>query len=303
MKRLFKEIVIVLGIFVLIVFCAEWRLRGVEAPIDYLFETINNSENRDKDVVIIGNSHTGALLFTTDSVFLSRSINLSMPNLELLDRLKVLQYTLENIRVKKVILGLDADQIGHIISSASYDMQMNKYGLPMHNNSVGNRVISHLNSFRLKLNIKELAKTLLNGKPQKQEALNFIPFTDKKKSDLEACEKRALEHGLYSYQSSLVDENLSILVRIVELCKSRNVGLYLLQTPKTTCYTNTFNNEKMVAASRIIDSFALQNNTPFYNYLAVPIFSDEDFKDFDHLNKQGANKLINLLKRQIFIGL
>ncbi len=300
MKRLFKELGIAFAVLALIVFLVEWRLSEVEAPIDYLFETI--SKSRDKDVVIIGNSHTGALLFTTDSLFLSTSINLSLPNLELIDRLKVLQYTLENVKIKKVILGLDADQIGHIVSSSNYDIQMNKYGLPMHNNTIGNKVSSHLNSFRLKLNIKELTVVLLNGRPKSQETMNFIPFTDKKIPDLEACKKRALEHGLYNYQPSLVEENLSTLQAIVALCKSKNVNLYLLQTPKTVCYTTTFKSEKMIKAANTIDSFALRNNIPYYNYLGAPLFSDEDFKDFDHLNTQGANKLIYLLKNKIFNG-
>lgn len=300
MKKLFKEIGIAMGIFVLIAGSIEWRLTGINTPIDNIFVTVNGSKT--KSIAIIGNSHTGALLSTTDTDFLNKSINLSLPNLELIDRLKVLQYTLSHSAVSTVVLGLDVDQVGHIVSSNNYDMQMNRYGLPMHYNSIGNRVISNFNSFRLRLNIKDLLINLRRGKVDSIPKINFIPFTSKKKSDMEACEKRAKEHSTYIFQAKLMSENLLALNQIVELCKSKNVKLYLLQTPKTNCYTSSFLNDNMKQATNSIDSLARKNGLVFHNFLGNLSFDDNYFEDFDHLNEKGANKLIDQLKLNDVLG-
>jgi hypothetical protein len=300
MKKLYKEIAIVLIVFFTIISFIEWRLSNFKAPIDKLFAIHQN--NKNASVLVVGNSHTGALIETTDSVFNQQSNNLSLANLELNDRYKVMQYCLPNSNIKKVILGLDVDQIGHNISSVNYDMQMNKYGLKMYHQSTGNNVLAKLNSFRLHLNIKDLIKNIISGVDNDTAKMNFIPFTNKKRNDMEACNKRAQEHSVYQYQQKNIEENLKILINIIALCKKNNASLYFLQTPKPACYSSNYLNAKMLAATATVDSLSQKNNIPFINFMNSPLFDDNDFADFDHLNKSGSNKLIGILQQQLQSG-
>ncbi len=297
MKKLFKELFIVIGIFLMIVSLMEWRLNDFKAPIDKLFAT--QKKNTAANILIVGNSHTGALQETTDSFFIKNSNNLSLANLELMDRYKVMKYCIQNGHIDKIILGLDADQIGHQISSTNYDMQMNRYGIEMYNNTAGNKMLSKLNSFRLHLNIKDLCKNLISGKDKDTSKINFIPFTNKKKSDNEACVKRAQEHSIYIYQVKNINENVTILQNIIDLCKTNKVQLFFLQTPKPSCYTNAFSSAQMQIATATIDSLANKNAVKYLNYLHNASFEENDFVDFDHLGANGSNKLIELVKKEL----
>lgn len=297
MKKLYKELFFVIGIFLMIVSLIEWRLSDFKAPIDKLFAT--QKKNATANILIVGNSHTGALQETTDSFFIKNSNNLSLANLELMDRYKVIKYCIENGRIDKIILGLDADQIGHQVSSTNYDMQMSRYGIEMYNNTAGNKLLSKLNSFRLHLNIKDLCKNVLSGKDTDTAKINFIPFTNKKKNDMEACVKRAQEHAIYIYQTKNIKENMQILQDIIDLCKTNKVQLFFLQTPKPACYTAAFSTAQMQAATTAIDSVANENGVKYLNYLHNTLFNENDFVDFDHLGANGSNKLIELLKKEL----
>ncbi len=297
MKKLFKELFIVIGIFLIIVSLIEWRLSDFKAPIDKLF--ITQKKNAAANILIVGNSHTGALQETTDNFFIKHSNNLSLANLELMDRYKVIKYCIQNGHIDKIILGLDADQIGHKISYTNYDMQMSRYGIEMYNNTAGNKMLSKLNSFRLHLNIKDLCKNLISGKDTDTSKINFIPFTNKKKSDNEACVKRAQDHSIYIYQAKNRNENVTILQNIIDICKTNKVELFFLQTPKPACYTDAFSNTQMHAATAIIDSLANKNGVKYLNYLHNTLFEENDFVDFDHLGANGSNKLIELIKKEL----
>ena len=297
MKKLCKEIFILLGTFLIFVVFIEFRLRNVQSPIDTLLS--KQSENYSADIVVIGNSHTGVLIDAEDSVFTKQSLNFSLSNLELDDRYKVLKLAVKTGYIKTVILGMDADQLGHVSSSNIYDMQLKKYGMPLSANSLGNRVLSNLNFFRLHLGFKELLQAIVGGANRENFTVNFIPFTNKQKNDTNACLKRAQEHSLYGFKNENVINNLSILQRIINLCKEKNIQLLLLQTPKSACYSSGYSNTNIQTALLKIDSVSSIHKVRFLNYFDNQMFTEDDFTDYDHLNKKGSNKLVNMIKRDI----
>lgn len=297
MKQLYKELFILLFAFFAFVFFVEWRVKDVNAPLDRLF--LQQSQKPLASVLIIGNSHTGVLNDVSDTVFLQNSINMSLSNLELEDRYKVLQYILKGTNIKTVILAMDPDQLGHNLSTNSYDAQLHKYGFALHYNSFGNRILSNLNFFRLRLNVNDLIKTLVKGANDDTVKINFIPFTNKKRGDKEACKKRAQEHSLYNYKTDNNIKNLVFLKKIIDVCKEKKIQLLLLQTPTPVCYSEIYYNDNMKVATKKIDSIANENKIVYLNYFHNPNFTDSDFADYDHLNQNGSDKLLNLLKDQI----
>ena len=297
MKQLYKELIILLIAFFAFVFFVEWRVKDVKAPIDRLF--LQQPQKPLASVLIIGNSHTGVLNEVSDTEFLQKSINMSLSNLELEDRYKVLQNILKGTNIKTVILAMDPDQLGHNLSTNSYDAQLYKYGFALHYSTFGNRILSNLNFFRLRLNVNDLIKTLVKGANDDTAKINFIPFTNKERNDQEACKKRAQEHSVYNYKIDNNIKNLVFLQKIIDVCKEKKIQLLLLQTPKPECYSEIYLNEKMIAATEKIDSIAKKNQIRYLNYFNNPNFPDSDFADYDHLNQIGSNKLLTLLKDQI----
>lgn len=298
MKKIFFELCILFTIFILIISIIEWRLKHINGQVDILLSKTNNKNK----ILIIGNSHTGALNAYTDSSEINNSIlNLSMANLELQDRFKLLQYAINNNKqINTIILGLDADQIGHNTTSTNYDRQLKRYGFELNDNSLGNNLISHLNFFRLQLPLTNLISTLFFGYNKETFQNNFIPFTNKKFSDVEACKKRAQEHSIYTFNKININSNVTILNKIIQFCNTNKVKLYFIQTPKSFCYSSAYNNNNnMQQVTKYIDSLALNNSVLFLNYLNNPIFLDTDFADFDHLNSNGTNKLLNIIFKKI----
>lgn len=294
MKNLFKELFIVMFLFVIIVSFAEYRLQKISAPIDKML-TLLKVKDKAK-ILIVGNSHTGAISVSDDTTYLDNTLNLSLAYLELEDRYKILKYCLDRKHFKTILLSTDADQLGHKASSNNYDMQFYKYGFRLYNNSLANRLMSSLNSFRLQLGAGELIKKIfINDTDTTNYKMNFIPLSNKSKSDIAACTLRAKEHSIFLFKKEMIPENLEILQKIIDLCKSKNSELYLIQTPKSKCYTDVYMNKQISITNESIDSLARKNNIRFLNYLGNNFFKDDDFADFDHLNNKGSSKLVNLI--------
>ena len=297
MKKLYLELFIFLLALCTFIFFIEWQVKDVKAPIDRLL--LQSSEKPSAKWLIIGNSHTGVLSDVNDTAFLNTIINVSLADLELADRYKVLQNCLKGTNIKTVILGMDADQLGHDFSSSDYDRQLYKYGFDLHENKLGNHILARLNFFRLHLSVSDLVKLIADRDKIDTAKTNFIPFSNKARNDLKACRKRAEKHSIFSYKKEHNKKNLQYLQQIIDLCKGKKINIFLLQTPKTACYSNIYDTEKMKVASELIDSSALKNNVQFLNYFNSPYFSDSDFADFDHLNEQGSLKLLSMLKSKI----
>lgn len=297
MKKLYKELFILAAAFCAFVFYVEWLLKDVKAPIDHLLT--EQSQKPSASVLITGNSHTGVLTDAYDTAFLKSSINISLSNLEMEDRYKVLQKCINGDKISTVILGMDPDQLGHPVSSSTYDMQLHRYGFALHNNTLSNRFMSRLNFFRLHLNVNELIKTLRTGEKGDTQKINFIPFTNKARNDTEACKKRAQEHSVFTYKKENNNSNLRCIQKIIDFCKQKNIQLLFLQTPKPACYSQIYFNENMRAATKLIDSIAVRNDVLYLNYLNNNLFTDNDFTDYDHLSPAGSDKLFLLLRDHI----
>ena len=294
MKNLFKELFIVMFLFVIIVSFVEYRLQKISAPIDKVLTLLNIKDSAE--ILIVGNSHTGAISVSDDTTFLNNTLNLSLAYLELEDRYKLMKYCLDQKHFKTILLSTDADQLGHKASSNNYDRQFYKYGFSLYNNSLANRLMASLNFFRLQMGAGELIKSIfINETDTANYKFNFIPLSNKSKNDYAACTLRAKEHSLFLFKKEMITENLQILQKIIDLCKSKNSKLYLIQTPKSKCYTNVYMNQQMFILNGRIDSLAKKNYIQFLNYLGNNTFIDEDFADFDHVNNKGSRKLVNLI--------
>ena len=87
-------------------------------------------------------------------------------------------------------------------------------------------------------------------------------------------------------------ENMQTLNSFVEFCNHNNVKLILLTTPAYNTYRENLNNEQLSKMIETMNDFAAKHDNCFYlNWLDSPDFVKEDFRDADHLDEIGAEKL------------
>lgn len=76
----------------------------------------------------------------------------------------------------------------------------------------------------------------------------------------------------------------------------KNIDYVLLNTPKTSCYKNFYFNSNMSSCRNEINNFCVSRKIKYYDLFNEKSFDDEDFVDYDHLNQNGVNKLLNILE-------
>lgn len=94
------------------------------------------------------------------------------------------------------------------------------------------------------------------------------------------------------------------LEKLIKFCNNRNIEVYVVITPVREDYKaetiKACGKENLfIDAKKICEKY---NNTHLLIYFFSEIFMQEDFRDGDHLNIKGAEKLSNMLKNDIFIA-
>lgn len=285
---------------VLILACAfiiamlEYRYKNYITSYDYVFSYFYQKKDSVK-TVYIGNSHTGAL-GTVSTIKNNNVVNLSSQGLDLFKIYCTLKKIIPQAsKLNKVYLGLDYEMIGQnqTVSGEEYiERQYYKYIDTLYHYDFANRLMSNSHFFRSNRDLKFFFKKD-NGADAIERANAFIPTSSKNKNlnDVD-CKKRSREHSVYKFRINLIDENINYLLAIMHLCKENNVRLYLFNAPKSNCYCQHVNIENINYAKHKIDSIALFHNQIYYDYYNSTMFYESDFADYDHLNFNGATKLV-----------
>lgn len=110
--------------------------------------------------------------------------------------------------------------------------------------------------------------------------------------------KAAKRHTLNNRES--IAENLIFLDKIIRFCDSKQIKLILVTTPTYPSYYEHLNEQQLdllfSTAKEKVDNYP---NILYLNFLKDDRFDDIDFKDGDHLSKQGAEKFTKMLKDSI----
>lgn len=98
----------------------------------------------------------------------------------------------------------------------------------------------------------------------------------------------------------LLDENLSTLKSIIELCSKKNINLLLFTPPAYKSYYQNLDKKQLDITINSANKLASSNkNCMYINLLKDSLFNKLDFYDADHLNTIGAKKLSILLNKLI----
>ncbi|MFL5810684.1 MAG: hypothetical protein ACJ749_14270 [Flavisolibacter sp.] len=250
------------------------------------------------EMIIIGNSHTGA--FRQRTIGTLRVMNFSYAGMELQDRFDLMRELFkEKTSVKYVLMAMDYDQIGHKISDAFIHNMFLPYIM---NKQEGiTRLASSLkpNDFlRHNRDLTILYDYYISGHYNKNDT-NFVPLNFTRKDDANGCERRALELSRFNFSAQNIDNNLALIDKIKLFLASKGIHLILLNTPKPNCFDETYFKNLDNSNISILKSFVAKHHIAFFDFAKSNLFKEEDFQDFDHLNMEGSQILCDSLWKAI----
>jgi hypothetical protein len=290
--------------FFILILAFALTVKGIDrlyAPIDTWVDVMLKAYRQKKDsvdVIIIGHSHTGAI--RQNQIGHLNVMNFSYAGMELKDRYDFLQEILKQKgRVKYVIMAMDYDQIGHKTS----DGMMHNMLLPwIIDEETG---IKHVmdqvtpkNFLRHNRDLRILYDYYITKQYNKNDT-SFIPLNFTNKNDFSACKKRALEISKINFSSQHVTENLQLLDQINRFLISKGITLVLLNTPKPECFNQIYFDNLDTTNMFRLRNFIAQNKLMYADFGKATIFSEDDFRDFDHLSFKGSQIVCDSLSRMI----
>lgn len=98
-----------------------------------------------------------------------------------------------------------------------------------------------------------------------------------------------------------VENRKKDLLAIVEYCKARKIRLVFVTPPAYHSYRDNYDTRQFGLMRHFIDSITNAQNIEYYDFLAHPAFTENDFFDPPHLNQSGAAKFSRLLRDTLAI--
>ena len=122
-----------------------------------------------------------------------------------------------------------------------------------------------------------------------------LSYTNAPQLDLEKTGIAAADRHTNDDRSASV-ANEYYLSRIVEICRHHGVRLLLFTPPACRSYHERLCNSQLKRVVRTCEGLAKENeHIDYVNLLHSPVFAEDDFRDADHLNGEGAVKLTKIL--------
>lgn len=275
----------------------EYKYAGYKSTVDYVFGELTEDQERNlTDYVYIGSSHMGIIgEYHPNENFNVK--NYAFQGLDLFKQYSILRKWLPKMNnIKGVLICLDYELIGHnqtISGEPHLDRQFYRYTDTLYANNLTNRIFSELNFFRANRDLNYLSQKNHTYIPKEKHFNDFIPVDSRNNLTDINCIKRAKELSQIKFKKTVVEENLLLLEFIIELCNKLDIKVTFFNPPKRLCYRKNVNETNIAYAKEKIYEVLKQHNAYYYDFYDDEDFNDSDFVDYDHLNSDGAKKLIN----------
>lgn len=121
-------------------------------------------------------------------------------------------------------------------------------------------------------------------------------------NELVEWDKGAFQASVHNEQISNTNRveqiklNMQYVEEIIKKCAERNVKVILLNVPLYNSYRENINTE-ITSQHKAFCEYFRDNypNTSYYDYSDSPVFTKEDYYDFNHLNEIGSKKFTLML--------
>lgn len=306
-----------------------YHLNHIFYDYNYLVNTINIAKKNITESIFIGHSYS---LNGLDETKLNENVvNLSLSSQDLYYSFKIAKNIIdENQNIKKCYIGtgywtfyLDLSRAQNIhelarIENIYYPILKDGHNCKYLNtekklslDEYSNPLVKHVFNLEKLYNclseiIYNRNKTYFNNKFTRQ-ALSLIGnnklnlMDDEKKYRL--GKERAEQHNKMIRYVHTRAENEKIIKELLEYLNEKNIQVTIVNFPTTRYYNEFLNNQFKEDYYKILGKLEKE-----YNFLLIDLnnennlFSDEDFRDLDHMSSLGAEKITNILNQKFKIN-
>ncbi len=261
--------------------------------IETLFLGSSHSQNAINPVSIISKSANlayGSQDYQLDSAIFFKHIN-KLKNLKHLF-IEVDYHSLEDMRSKSYFrLAWYYRYYGIVMKKISLVEKLSLFASSP--SFFKNHLLEYLNINRFKYKLNEAGFTT-NSFPGAFKELSY----DRNKimnSAYARINKSHFKISLKNYSS-----NRTKICAVINMAQSKNIKVTLLKTPLFTSYKQFFDEKKLLRRNNFIDSLLLKNKNIRLLDLENDIrFKIEDFKNDNHLNPNGAEKMSSIINEYL----
>lgn len=228
--------------------------------------------------------------------FNSTTVNIALSGQDLHYDYLVFKHLIENYKsfgnLKNIIIGLSYYSFNYDLSKTDSRICRHRYINYIkdeHNDNEDLRLINdiYLTKFSIYDDINKRRDKLLSKICDlNNEYKEYLLYEGKKQSKM-------------SYPSS-IEKNIEHLKNMLDIAKEKGVRPILLISPVTNDYSSLFTNSSLKQEFYlIIEKLNKEYDFIFYDYFNDENFSNDDFYDYAHLNKQGAIKFSKMISSKI----
>lgn len=309
MKSFIKKVVLFSLPVLLIAVLMEIYIRSI--PNEFTVKKDYMDRNAAQiETLILGNSHT---LNGINPAYLdSRAYNLAFAGQPLkYDLQLLLHYDKQLINLKNIIIPISYFSLYNNLESSPTSKFRIKYykinfGLLQNEDILYNL---EMTSVKLPQNISTIKKHW-SGSSEEDEVLpgrleEYLGWATRdqtiEKIDTEGKERVGVHEKGY-IRSSELESNIRYISNIIAFAERHKCNVYFITTPHYASYYQNITTGSMTQTKHIMDSICSQTYTTAVRY--IDMFQDNrfiksDFVNSDHLNTKGAEKLTQILNKQL----
>jgi len=282
MKKFIKSLILFALPIVFFMIFAEIMFRHIPNPYSYNANYLETSGN-EIEILILGSSHS---LFGIDTCEFSRkAFNAAHISQSLdLDYAILQKYSNKLSNLKTVIIPVSYYSLFEKLFESGIEKWRAKdysiyYGL--------NVPIAFEDRFEIfSKGCVQKFKNYILGK-------TYLPQADLQESGIIAAKRHTIEKDT---AQMMFPEMLNYLKSIIEFCEKKNCQVILLTMPAWHTYRENMDAWQWQKTLETAQALEKQyQNVRYFNFIADPRFTANDFGDADHLNPQGAKKMSKIL--------
>lgn len=152
---------------------------------------------------------------------------------------------------------------------------------------------------KIRQNVKSIKDWLLNDKTNKacSKYGYGLKLSDVKQFDLDETAFSALKrHTAENYK--FLEENKDYIERLISECLEKNIQIILYTPPAWSTYTEHLNQRQLQITRSFCQKITKKyTNAHYFDLLTDKRFVKGDFRDADHTNHKGSEKLTLILNR------
>lgn len=302
LKRLIKNSVLLLFPFILIAGLVEYRLRHVSNEFSSTKAALD-AKAGEVEILITGTSHVQngvAPQFLELPAF-----NLGYASQSLYyDTQLVLKYVDSIPNLKLVIFAISYHALEYRLTNTAERWRTGffrqVYGIPSEDGEEGFQLTnySHIALYTPKEAVR-LASGGFLGAAEAEATRDQTPAIVTRGEVSEDFGRRRIRfHENQMRQGDLL-YNVAVLERGCALLKGRNVSVVFITVPTHHTYFDQINVTSYQRMQETIKQITEKYGVLYFNYLRDDRFTQEDFFNSDHLNKQGAEKFSHILNEDV----